>query len=224
MEPEVKPAVTPEANKDTETKATETKETSDYFTLPLPDGSTHNVTSKELVNLAQFGLTQLQEQRTNKTKKEEVVEEELDTEGKVSKLERELQELRDSAKNEKELNVINSTLLNANSRNTVLKERPKLAAVVNTVALAQYNQNPRIDLAQWHDKTANIINDLINEAVEAEKTKLRNTGKISAITNSTNRGSGTPILDKTKEFKADDVRTGASRKAFASFLEELDSK
>ena len=160
----------------------------------------------------------MQEQR-NKP----VEDEELDTEGKVSKLERELQELRDSAKNDKELQAINSTLLVANSKSTVLKERPKLAAVVNTVALAQYNQNPRISLDQWHDKTAQVINDLVNEAVETEKTKIKNTGKISAITNSTNRSSGNPILDKTKEFKADDVRTGASRKAFASFLEQLET-
>mgnify|MGYP001601933115 CR=1 FL=1 len=205
---EVQPAVTSEVK----------NETPDYFTLPLPDGSSQNVTSKELISLAQFGATKLQEQR-NKP----VEDEELDTEGKVSKLERELQELRDSAKNDKELQAINSTLLVANSKSTVLKERPKLAAVVNTVALAQYNQNPRISLDQWHDKTAQVINDLVNEAVETEKTKIKNTGKISAITNSTNRSSGNPILDKTKEFKADDVRTGASRKAFASFLEQLET-
>lgn len=187
--------------------------------MPLPDGSTHNVTPKELLNLAQYGMTELQKAREAKQAPEP---EELDVEGKVSKLERELQELRDERKNETELNQINSTLAAANAKNSILKDEPKLSAIVNAVALSQYNNNPRISLDQWHDQAAKLINEIITSRVEKEKEKLNANNKVRSLVNATNRSGTGATLDGAKKYKGSDIQDGTSKRALMGFLSQLE--
>lgn len=208
------PAVTPPAA----TPAKEEPKEIQYYSLPVVEGEPWNVTANELFQLAQLGANSIAEKQK---KGSNTPESDSEPEDEIVTLRREVRELKQGREQEQTFNQINQTLHTENQKYDATKEDPELAALINAAALAQYNMNPRIPLATYHSRLFKIVEAKIAKGLEKEKEKTIATRRIGSIVNTTQRGSAVPAVEKTKEFKAEDVKTGASRRALQGFLQQL---
>lgn len=212
--PEPEPVVKEEPKEEEKPKPVDKK-------IPLTiDGVQYELSPDELLSLAMYGGKQLKDQREAGEKKKVEEDGEMSAEDRIAKLEAELKGFKQQTDSEKEYAVIQQTLTAATEKHERLKNKPKLAAIVNSLALANYNNNPKTPLTQWHSQVAKTVNEIIDERVNEEKEKIRLNGKVSAITNSSVRGGAAAAFDAKKVFKAGDVESGASLRAMREFLSQ----
>mgnify|MGYP007070567082 CR=1 FL=1 len=123
----------------------------------------------EAYRLATYGLHKLREQSENasKPKNDEPVEEDTDT--KLSRVERELNELRNEKTRDNEINSINRTLHEAAQQSEVTKTNPKIAAKINAISLARININPRLNLQQVYKEELADYLDMVKGSIEQER-------------------------------------------------------
>lgn len=175
-----------------------------------------HVKPDEAYRLAQYGLQKLKEANEPvKEEKTDPIEEDTDT--KLARVERELNELRDEKKRDGELAVINRVLWDASQQNETTKTNPKIAAKINALALARVNINPRLDLKQVYKEELTDYMEMVKGFIEQEKNA---NGKVRAAMSGSMRTGGMPSLDTEKIYKAEDLQKGVSRRALESWLEK----
>ena len=204
-----------------ETPTSETKsEEKQYFQLKTidPENPTWPVEPRELIELAQLGANSLIEKRLEKDKDKDK-DEDIDD---VAQLRKDVEDMKKERNTEREIGIINRTLADANDKSEFLKDHPALAEQVNALALAQYNINPRQSLESYHSKAEKSFAKIINSVIDKEKDKLKGNNRLRATMNSAQRGSSSSLSDSDKKYTAEDLKSGASRRALIHSLEQME--
>lgn len=187
----------------------------EFIPIQLPDGSIQHVKPDEAYRLAVYGLQKLKQENEPKKESTELVEEDTDT--KLARVEKELIELRDEKKRDGELASINRVLWDASQQSEITKSNSKIAAKINALSLARVNINPRLDLKQVYKEELTDYIEMVKGSIEQEKNA---NGKVRAAMSGALRSGGMPSLDTEKKYKAEDIKTGASRRALEDWLEK----
>ena len=195
--------------------AADDKSKNEFIPLQMPDGTIENVKPEEAYKLAIYGYGKLKEEHSKEKSSTKIDKIEEDTDAKVLRLEKELGEFKQEKERDKALNDINRTLYESAQQHESTKINTKLAAKINALALARVNMNPRLDLKTVYKEELADYLELVRVNIKESETS---NGKIKAAMSGSIRSGGMPALDADKKFKAEDIKSGASRRALEEWL------
>lgn len=193
---------------------------STYYQLSLPDGSVRSVKGSEIIELARYGYTKLEEEANPTEDVQQVSDDELTTEERLKKAEEKLQQFELKNKQQEETNKMYTALNKARQTNSIAKENDKFHNLISVATLAKVNINPRLDYETAYKETLADALSVMEEVKEQDKNKNINTTYLKNSTMGIQRGGeGGSLIDTTKKFSVEDLKSGASRSALREFLD-----
>lgn len=180
------------------------------------DGNAYNVTPQELMQLAQHGLNKL----TVKDESEPVKDEpEPDDTSRIQGLEDKIKTMEQTfviREQEAQYNhIMNQTV----AKFDITKDNEKLSKLLKINALAQVQQNPRLNLAEVLTNNVKDMMDMMNNISEENKKKIESNLKVErSLSGLVRGGGGLPNIDRSKPLTAKELKNGTSRKLLTTML------
>lgn len=163
------------------------------------------------------------------TKSKEPEKKEEETDLTLESLQEEVKALRTEAKTkderteqERAVTQIQYTVNNQQALHEETKEDDEHHSSIMTEVLARINMNPRLDIQKTYEKVLKAREKTIERRVESKMKKVKDSGRIAARLNIPGIGSGSPIVENQKQWKAEDMQSNASRRALIAALERED--
>lgn len=166
-----------------------------------------------MIEAARYGLIKMEEERATKSSppaSEEEEEVDNSLEARFTRLQEEVSTYKKEREAEQQYAQINFDLNQAKQQHEYTRNNPKMAEKIATIVLAKINLNPRLSIAETFRKE-------VEDFVERDKAVLEQ--KVRDKTMGVQRGNNLPTVDKSKQYKAVDVKSGAARRALSEFLE-----
>jgi hypothetical protein len=204
VEAEAKPSETPKAEETQPKKVNIT----DHHT-----GDNYDLSPQEVVDLAQWALMENSKQR--ETKDAPPVED-VTTETRIEKLEKQIKDSETKSRNEKQGQVIMTKINDAAGKYDLTKEGGPLTEKIKMMTLLKLNNNPRLDPATVFAEETKSYMDIFEKRNDK---KIAN-DKVQGAMNSTLRGGAMPVVDTSKKYTADDLKGQGSRAALTAFLKQ----
>jgi len=210
------PTETPPANAG---NSTPTPEGEVFIPLQVDD-EVFNLKPREYQQLAEFGYRALKEK--SNPKPDTSVTNNEPKEPTVAELQAEFRELQNGLKHKEELGNIYNELNRVSQSNELTKTNEKLHQSISVETLAKVNFNPRLNVADTYNavlkERLDLLNSLKNDGNDRDNART----KANALVNGSIRGGGNQsIIDASKKFSPEDIRSGASKRALEDFLRKV---
>ncbi len=186
--------------------------------MKTSDGETHELNAQQISDLASL---QLEEMMVPKEKEEGSSSKptEPSTEETVKQLHQRIARMEQTQANEKEVGKVNKIISSQLDKYGLTKKEGFWRENVRTLAYAAAAINSKINLETIIAKQ--VERAMTEKEREAELTKQRDvatTRVASGLFGLTSDGSGMPVISSEKEFKADDLQSGACQSALEDYL------
>lgn len=180
--------------------------------MELADGSSVQLTPGEVMEFATYGYGAVLKNQAEAKPKEDPKE------PTIASLQKEIEGMKAAKTQEQSVAGINQQLMTAANSIEATKEDPEFASSVAVETLARYNLNPRLNIQNTFQKVYDQRMKKITKMIERQKEKESANRTVKNSLSATMRGGGSPAIPAGQERKAEDIKTGASRRALAEFL------
>jgi len=174
-------------------------------------GEEFDFTAEQVVELAQYGLSE----HSKKKKGEKPKEEELSMDDKYNELKQQIVNMETRTKNEKQGQLVLNILSKSAEKFDLTKDGGPLTDKIKMMTLLRLNQNPRLDPAVlFAEETKSYM-----EILEKMNGKQIANDKVRGALTGTLRGGSIPAIDTNKKYTVKDLKGSGSREAMRLFLE-----